>query len=110
VIGFDFGYKERNLYEDSLGNPVVMMDYSSEYCKGDTVTSNISKTQKTAITNYLDGDPDANDISRGIYERTKPGDTVYFDHIMVAKYLNGTETVPDNKAIKGRSMKFYFVK
>ncbi len=110
VVGFDFGYNERNLYEDSVGNLMTLMDYTSEYCKGDTVSTNISKTRKTAISNYLDGDPDANDISKSIYERTKPGDTVYFDHIMVAKYINATESLPDAKAIKGRNMKFYFVK
>ena len=110
VIGFDFGYNERKIYEDSVGNLIAVMDFSSEHCKGDTLSAELSTTRNTIIADHLDGDPDASDVSKSIYERTKPGDTVYFDHIMVAKYINAKETLPDTKAVKGRNMKFYFVK
>ena len=110
IVGFDFGYSERKLYEDSVGNLITMMDYTSEYCPGDTLSTDISTTRVTAIQNYIDGAPDEGDVSRSIYERVKVGDTVYFDHVIVAKYLNATESLPDNEAIMGRSMKFYFVK
>lgn len=32
VNSFMFTYCERNLYEDSVGNPMILTDYISEYC------------------------------------------------------------------------------
>lgn len=32
VKSFMFTYCERNLYEDSVGNPMILTDYISEYC------------------------------------------------------------------------------
>ena len=110
VIGFNFGYAERNLYEDSVGNLVTMTDYSFEYCAGDTVSGDISHTKNTAITNYLDGDPDNYDVSKSIYNRVKPGDTIYFDQIKVVKYINATQSLPDSAAVLGRSLKCWIIK
>ena len=38
VDGFTFSYSERNLYEDSVGNLMILTDYLSEFCSGDTVS------------------------------------------------------------------------
>lgn len=77
VLNFIFNYAERNLYEDSIGNLVMLTDYMLEYCPGDTLTSDISST---------------------IYQRTKSGDTLYFDRIIVKR--------PDSTEASGTSMKF----
>ena len=110
IVEFDFGYAERNLYEDSVGNLVAMMDYLSEHCPGDTLPVDITQTKHTEISNYLDGDPDSGDVSRSIYNRAKPGDTLYFDKIQVAKYISATQSLPDTSAILARSLKFWIVK
>ena len=110
IVGFDFGYAERNFYEDSVGNLIAMTDFLSEHCTGDSLPGDITQTKSTEIKNYLDGTPDNGDVSRSIYNRTKPGDTVYFDKILVAKYINATQSLPDSAAILGRSMKFWIVK
>lgn len=68
VDGFFFSYAERNLYEDSVGNLMMMTDYMREYCVGDTVSRA---------------------ISLNIFDRTKPGDTAYFDNIRVN--VNGAQ-------------------
>jgi hypothetical protein len=81
VYSFMFNYGERNLYEDSMGTLTVMTDYMMEECPGDTLTPNISAS---------------------IYDRTKAGDTAYFDSVMVMR--------PDNTLIKGKSMKFFIKK
>lgn len=64
VLGFTFSYGERNIYEDANGRPTVMTDYLSEYCIGDTLS--------TAFQNFVFKD-----------NRTKHGDTLYFDHIKI---------------------------
>lgn len=60
VDGFMFGYGERNLYEDSVGNLMYLTDFIYEYCPGDTISLA---------------------LSRNIFYKTKPGDTAYFDNI-----------------------------
>ncbi|MCD6062092.1 MAG: hypothetical protein K0R82_3 [Flavipsychrobacter sp.] len=62
VDGFALTYGERNLYEDSIGNLMWITDHLVEYCMGDSLT--------TFLLN-------------NITERSKPGDTVYFDQITV---------------------------
>lgn len=62
VDGFALTYGERNLYEDSVGNLMWVTDHLVEYCLGDSLT--------TFLLN-------------NITERSKPGDTVYFDQITV---------------------------
>lgn len=64
VLGFTFSYGERNIYEDANGRPTVMTDYLSEYCIGDTLS--------TAFQNFVFKD-----------NRTKHGDTLYFDQIKI---------------------------
>jgi len=86
VIGFEFSYGEKSLYEDSIGNNIVVTDYLTEYCYGDTLTAGIAAS---------------------IYDRTKAGDSAYFDKIKVLKYINNSnETVPAGDATLGISMKF----
>jgi hypothetical protein len=88
VVGFQFSYAERNVYEDSAGNLQMVMDYAYEYCPGDTVTSTIAAS---------------------ICERTKPGDTLYFDRVSVVK-ISKNSTQPESESFAARGMKFYIVK
>ncbi|MFI5195821.1 MAG: hypothetical protein ACHQD8_01910 [Chitinophagales bacterium] len=90
VVGFQFGYAERNVYEDSVGNLQMLMDYAYEYCPGDTITAAIAAS---------------------IYDRTKPGDTLYFDRVSVVKYLNNsTQPQSETESFAARGMKFVIVK
>ncbi len=41
IRGFDFQYAERGMYEDSAGNPLMVVEYLSEFCPGDSVSSGI---------------------------------------------------------------------
>lgn len=77
IEGFSFTYGERNMYEDSAGNPKPVTDYLTEYCMGDTLSPIISQT---------------------IAARTKPGDTAYYDDIHIR--------LPSGKPAVGKSMKF----
>ena len=86
VMGFDFIYGERNLYEDSTADLHVITDYLMEYCPGDTVSKAISTS---------------------IYDRTKNGDTIFIDKIKVAR-LRGD--LPDSFSIVGRPVKCVIVK
>lgn len=81
VTGFLINYGERNLYEDSVGNMMVITDYLGEACAGDTLNTFL----KTNIP-----------------ERSKPGDTVYFDQIMVK--------APEGYIAHGKGMKFVLTK
>jgi hypothetical protein len=81
VNGFMFSYGERNLYEDSLGNLMVLTDYLTEWCAGDTVTP--------AISNNL-------------FSRTKPGDTAYIDQIRVL--------MPTGKEAAAKALRFVLTK
>ena len=89
VLGFDFSYGERNLYEDSLGNSEVLTDYLTEYCTGNTLTSGVAAS---------------------LSERSKPGDSVYFDGVRVLKLINATETAPATDVTLGVGMKFVITK
>jgi hypothetical protein len=82
VASFQFGYAERVLYEDSSSNMMVLVDYMTEYCPGDTLTPGISAS---------------------IYERIKPGDTVYFDRVSVYKAMANRNV---DEIIAGKGMKF----
>ncbi len=110
VVSFDFGYSERRLYEDSVGNLVKMMDYSAEFCMGDTIGKDLTTTRAPAVKDPFYGDQDSSDVSKSIYDRVKPGDTVYFYHVTVAKYIDATTSLPDSSGIRAGNMKFYFVK
>ena len=81
VDGFTFSYAERNLYQDSLGKLVLMTDFYTEYCPGDRVSP--------AIANNL-------------YDRTKAGDTAYFDNVKV-KLRDGGQMIT-------KPLKFILVK
>jgi hypothetical protein len=71
VVEFTFGYGERNIYEDSVGRLTVLTDYFSEICHGDTLS--------TTFKNFIFKD-----------NRTKHGDTAYFDKIRVVLPEGGT--------------------
>lgn len=77
IEGFSFTYGERNIYEDSAGVQHIVTDYLTEYCMGDTLSSIISQT---------------------IADRTKPGDTAYYDQIAIR--------LPNGKPAIGKPMKF----
>lgn len=79
--GFMFTYGERNLYEDSVGNLIIVTDLLSEYCPGDTLTRN---------------------ISTNLFERTKAGDTAYIDDIQLVDVKG--------KSKLGRSMRIVLTK
>lgn len=81
VNGFIFTYGERNLYEDSVGKLMVVTDYLPEYCYGDSLT--------TFLLN-------------NIHNRSKSGDTVYFDNI--------TLTSPEGNGAVGRSFRLVLTK
>ena len=81
VDGFTFSYAERNLYEDSVGKLMILTDFFSEYCPGDTVSRG---------------------VSMNIYHKTKPGDTAYFDNIRVH--------LPTGGQTGTKGMKFVLIK
>ncbi|OSZ78305.1 hypothetical protein CAP35_08600 [Chitinophagaceae bacterium IBVUCB1] len=81
VTSFMLNYGERNLYEDSVGNPLIVTDYMAQMCEGDTLATFL----KNSLT-----------------ERTKPGDTVYFEMIYVK--------APEGYAAHGKTMKFVLTK
>ncbi len=81
VDGFTFSYAERNLYEDSIGNLIVLTDYLTEFCPGDSVT---------------------HAIANNIFHKTKPGDTAYIDNIKVK--------LPDGTQMAAKGMKFILTK
>jgi len=106
VTGFDFSYAEQKLYEDSMGKVVLMIDMSSEYCPGDTLQSDIAYAPNMLKSVYLN---DSADIPKGLYDRVKPGDTLYFDHIKVTETKKNA-SMSDTATIAGKGMKFYIVK
>ena len=81
VAGFEFMYGERQLYEDSAGHPMVMIDYLSEYCPGDTLSAGIAAS---------------------LYDRLKAGDTAYFNRVEVLRAKPGEP----GTVIMGKGMKF----
>ena len=85
VIGFNFDYYERKIYEDSAANMIFLTDYSTEYCLGDTVSES---------------------ISRSIYSRIKSGDTAAFDRVTLVR--KNTQNKTDT--FLGTGMKCYLDK
>ncbi len=90
VVSFDFTYVERTLYEDEVGNLMVTPEYLNEHCSGDTLRSVISAS---------------------LYDRTKAGDTVFADNVMVVRYQGKTNIpMPDSTAFLAKGLKFVIVK
>jgi hypothetical protein len=77
VSGFDFFYKERNLYEDSVGNYYIGVDFISETFAG-------NQFDHVAIT--------------ALHERSKKDDTTIFENITVI--------MPDSSRHLGKPMMF----
>jgi hypothetical protein len=69
------------LYEDSVGNPIIVADYLADICFGDTL-------------NAL--------LKANMPERTKAGDTVFFDGIILKS--------PEGNNARGKAMKFVLTK
>ncbi|QLH46298.1 MAG: hypothetical protein HWD58_12090 [Bacteroidota bacterium] len=61
VESFTITYAERGLYQDSTGLPIIITEYSTAECKGDTIPAQW-------IADFR--------------ERSYRGDTVYFDRVM----------------------------
>ncbi len=80
IEGFAFTYAERALYEDSVGNPLIITDYMTEYCLGDTLSKNIKLL---------------------LPPRIKAGDTVYIADIKVQS--------PAGKAVFGRPARIVII-
>ncbi len=95
VIGFDFVYAERRLYENENADLVMLTDMSSESCHGNTLNKDMIENSENFI---------------GIYDRVKPGDTVYFDRVKVVKCPTANTCLPDSTAILGKGMRFVIVK
>jgi hypothetical protein len=87
VAGFEFNYAERMLYEDSTGNLMVVVDYLSEYCPGNKLSEGISAS---------------------IYDRLKPGDTVYIERVSLIRPGGGTAAEDDE--FSGKGLKFGITK
>lgn len=101
VTGFDFGYSERKLYEDERANLLVMSDYFSVHCLGDTLPHSLVSAGADLITG---------DEMPGIYQRLKPGDTLYFDNVSLRRMNKKNNNALDTLAILGKSMKFTITK
>lgn len=73
ILGFNFNYAERRLFENEEGEMSMQIDFATEFCPGDTITSNISGS---------------------IYDRIKGGDTVFIAEILLEKKMgNDVDTV-----------------
>jgi hypothetical protein len=68
VSDFSFTYAERALYQDSTGVPIITTDYFSTTCPGGRLSE---------------------DWIKNIQERSKPGDTAYFDYITTIDSTKG---------------------
>lgn len=77
VIQFRIYYKERNLYEDSVGNYYMDTELLTDFSKGNKLNSYMG----TSLT-----------------DRTKKGDTAIFDDIVVV--------MPDSATVAGLPMTF----
>lgn len=77
VKGFDFIYIEKRVYEDSAGNPLVINEYMSEFCPGDTISTGI----RTLMP-----------------ERVKSGDTAYISGIRLQQ--------PNGKIANGKTQRY----
>lgn len=90
VLGFDFTYAERGYFEDSAADLKVFTDYLFEYCPGDTITEN---------------------ISHNLFDRFKPGDTVFIDHVRLTGLDKGSKKSElDTIVFYGKSIKLYITK
>ena len=102
IVGFDFSYAERKVYEDSVGTLVKMTDFMSEYYPGNMIGADLATDADTSSDK---------EVILSLYQRVKPGDTVYFDHIMLNKIgKNSLFSIPDSVAIAGRGIKCVIIK
>lgn len=67
VESYDITYAERGVYQDSTGLPIITVDYTSDHCKGDSVTTNWKQIFK---------------------ERAFKGDTIYIEKVSIKDQAN----------------------
>lgn len=102
ITGFDFSFAEHRIYEDSVGNLIKAIDFTSIYMKGDMLTPDLTTDADTT---------QEGDLSFSIFQRAKPGDTIFFDHIMVRKQGKNTLlSIPDTIDIAGKPIKCVIAK
>ncbi len=102
ITGFDFGFAEHKIYEDSIGNLIKAIDFTSLYCKGNLLPPEITTDADTS---------QEGELSFSIFQRVKPGDTIFFDHIMVRKHGKNTIlSIPDTIDIAGKPIKCVIAK
>ncbi|MCW3120650.1 MAG: hypothetical protein JWQ38_142 [Flavipsychrobacter sp.] len=102
IVGFDFSYAERKVYEDSVGTLMKITDFMSEHYMGNMIGADLGTDADTSSDK---------EVILSLYQRVKPGDTVYFDHIMLNKIgSNPLFNVPDSVAIAGKGIKCIIVK
>lgn len=90
VHGFEFGYAERGWFDDSAANPILVVDYLTEYCLGDTLSGGITSS---------------------IYDRMKPGDTLFINRVSVYKNTNKKgEAVAEDDIILSKGIKCVIAK
>lgn len=90
VHGFEFGYAERGWFDDSAANPILVVDYLTEYCLGDTLSGGITSS---------------------IYDRMKPGDTLFINRVSVYKNTNRKgEAVAEDDIILSKGIKCVIAK
>jgi len=69
VLGFTVTFAERGIYEDSAGNPITDIEFTTERCIGDTLSPGLREA---------------------LLRRSKPGDTVWYDQVRVATATGAT--------------------
>ncbi len=79
VSDFSFTYAERALYQDTTGASMITTDYFSTTCPGGKLPEDWVKIMQ---------------------ERSKPGDTAFFDHITTIDSLKGKSRMFITKAIQ----------
>ena len=102
VYGFDFTYAERKVYEDSVGNLMKLTDLISEHYPGNMIGKDLATDADTS---------GEGEVMLSLYQRIKPGDTVYFDHIQVTTIgKNSLVPLPDSIPVTARGFRCVIVK
>lgn len=99
VIAFDLGYSERGLFEDSVGNIIPVVEYSSVHCPGDKIPEYMAKSGMLTKSG---------EVSVSLYDRIKAGDTLYFEKIRLQRHL--AANTADTIVSFGKPMKFAITK
>jgi|GEM_PF-500092 len=102
IVGFDFTYAERKVYEDSIGNLMKLTDLISQHYPGNMIGKDLGTDADTSAEG---------EVFLSLYQRVKPGDTVYFDHIQVTTIgKNILVPLPDSIPVVARGIRCEIVK